>query len=134
MDKDSYFFTDTLRKPRTSGYLVCSRPLYSESSKMHRVPSFNAEKMAPAYDPPSTNEFKAMNTSIEIESGVEFGDNLVESSENLAKSKSKLQSPKPVNPLQSPRYTSTPEKVSFDFVQELHHNRIKSQQSVFAAP
>lgn len=109
MDKDSYFFTDTLREPRTSGYLVCSRPLHPNS---HKAPSSNSDKMAATYEAPSEENTQNDSVSIEIESGIERGETVSTSDSKISDTRQKFETSPQEIPRESPRMETLPEKVS----------------------
>ncbi|VUZ45079.1 unnamed protein product [Hymenolepis diminuta] len=108
MDKDSYFFTDTLREPRTSGYLVCSRPLHPNS---HKAPSSNSDKMAAIYGAPSEENTQNDSVSIEIESGIERGETVSTSDGKISDIRRKFETSLQEIPRESPKLETLPDKV-----------------------
>nr|CDS31940.2 hypothetical protein HmN_000391800 [Hymenolepis microstoma] len=103
MGKDSYYFTDTLRQPRTSGYLICSRPLHPKS---YKASSFNSDKMGTIYE-----ALSGESTQIDSVSFESHGETAFTPDSKISNIRQKLE----VSPreflLESPRLESLPDRV-----------------------
>ncbi|VDO09716.1 unnamed protein product [Rodentolepis nana] len=103
MGKDSYYFTDTLRQPRTFGYLICSRPLHPKS---HKASSFNSDKMGTIYEA-SNGE----NTQIDSLSSESRGETVITPESKISNIGQKFKISPREFLLESPRLESLPDMV-----------------------